>query len=67
MKSIRTRLEALQKEFEATFPNGGLLITLENSYLAISATTIKNQHTEYKTAAEALEALSDCKNVWEIN
>lgn len=67
MKSIHARIEALQKAMEETFPNGGLLITLESSYLAISATTIKNKNTVFATAAEALDALKDCKNIWEIN
>ena len=67
MKSIPARIEALQKAMEETFPNGGILITLEDHYLAICAKTISKGNTRFETAAEALDALKDCKNIWEIN
>lgn len=66
MASIEARLAALQKEKEMSAPNGGILIRLTDTWLAISAATLNKNKTRFDSEAEARTALKGCKSVWEL-
>lgn len=67
MATVKERLEALQKARDAQRPNGGVLISLgDDQWLTISQTTLNNHQLIIKgEKAAALQALSDCRKIYD--
>ena len=67
MSTVKERLEALQRARDSQRPNGGVLIQIgDDQWLTISQTTLNNHQLIIKgEKAVALEALSDCKKIYD--
>ena len=64
---VKERLEALQRARDAQRPDGGVLIQIgDDQWLTISQTTLNNHQLIIKgEKAAALEALADCKKIYD--
>ena len=67
MKTVKERIEALQRARDAKRPNGGVLIQIgDDQWLAISSTTLNSHRLIIKGEKKAaLQALSDCRKIYD--
>ena len=66
MSTVKERLEALRRARDSQRPNGGVLIQIgDDQWLTISQTTLSNHQLIVEGKEAALQALSDCRKIYD--